>query len=146
MRQALFARTDNLRDMAERIRAREGAGTDVLQASLAAAGLAVGDGATGVDLERLWSALDAAQRGSGRAGGSDREIERHLRRSFADLAARDRAAHGRLSHLLNGRFVTGDGGGTRDEVRELLRWREILVSLLPEGHRPDRRGLWSPAA
>src|SRR5262249_55877233 len=106
-----------------------------------------------------------------RASRNDRATERWLRNSFAQLRARDPAAHLRLSGLLLGTFHGRSPGPTpedeassrlgapgvlartdtramlaelrplREDVRELLRWREILVSLLPEGHRPIRRVL-----
>ena len=199
MKQALFARTANLRDIVTQLRAHETPAVEVLESEILerlryilgpldaasteraralvrdfVAGLARGPEA-GTDLDTLWdaiAALEAAgESGTGRAaaaGPGTREIERWLKRSLGDLRRRDPAAHLRLRNLLHGIFPTrsaatpeseGPRGArgvlarteaaesamsgvppvTREEARDLLRWRDILASLLPEGCRPTRR-------
>jgi len=98
-----------------------------------------------------------------------KQLAREMQEAFAALRERDPAAHARLAKLLSGEFpgtkhhVSGgrnvqrpaygrkvvlsstlppgdrDRPITRDEARELIRWREILLSLLPRSCHPSRR-------
>lgn len=97
-----------------------------------------------------------------------KELRRHFSRSFQTLRERDPAGHARLGRLLRGDLgavrapiippaPSREARGRRnvlaptesaaelpparasEEARELLRWREILISLFPREYRPARR-------
>ena len=78
-----------------------------------------------------------------------KRLIRWMGNSFADLHDRDPASHACLARLLHGDTAAvltpsesseaEEQLSSREEARELLRWRGILTDMLPPDHRPQRR-------